>query len=156
MAELSELTKAEAVQKLQYARNMLAKARDEAMRTMSVAKGAVETGGTALLLGYWHGRTAADNPDFEQFGVPVDLALGIGLHGLGLFGVAKGFEDDIHAVANGALAHYAARAGMSMGAEATEGAPSDQAAVAGVGYGAFPQARPRRVNNPFQYARAAA
>lgn len=159
--EASDLTKAEAVQKYNYARNLLRKTKEKAAEGMKVMKTAVETGGAALVLGYWHGATMADNPDFEQFGLPADLAIAFACHGLAFAGVAKSADEDLHAIGNGALAFYAARTGIAMGVESTEDDDEEaeeeaqEAAVAGVGARRF--SRSRRPANPYgQRYRAAA
>jgi hypothetical protein len=72
---------------------------------------ALAVGASAFAFGLARGRWGG----VEIGGVPIDLGAGVLLHLLGLSGVAGSGSDDLHNLAEGALATYFATWGASLG-----------------------------------------
>lgn len=93
-----------------------ARAREASGEVMEQALTVVETGGAGFLFGLLEGQI--DKPeDFELAGVPYPLLAGIVGHGLAFFGIGRGMEGHMHAVANGALTAHLNGLGRKMGQE---------------------------------------
>lgn len=104
------------LQKLEAARKSTARAREKAGEVMETAVTTAVSGGAAFALGVWEGRTS-DPKQFEFFGVPAPLAIGIAAHGAALFGVGRGMERHFRALGDGALASHLNGIGRQTGAK---------------------------------------
>lgn len=113
----------------EYAERMksrMANVAKKAEVAVDAAMTVVEVGGTAFAFGYVNGRygalpanaTANALPEYDIAGVPVDLAAGIVLVGLGLLGGAGKYEEHAVRVGAGALGAWGYRTGYQMGATA--------------------------------------
>lgn len=81
-----------------------------------------EVSAVALALGWWAGRqqkAGGENP--SVMGVPLDLAVGVGAHVLGIMGVG-GAEEHFKAIGDGGLATYFSTLGYTAGKTGTFGA----------------------------------
>ncbi len=77
------------------------------VRTAEVAAGAF---GTAALSARRGGAGGA-----QIFGMPIELILAVGFYGVGMFGVAGEFSDDLSNFGDGALGAYLATEGRKVG-----------------------------------------
>lgn len=92
------------------------RAREKTGEVMEQAISAVETAGVGFGFGFLEGQL--DRPeDFELAGVPYPLLAGLVGHGLAFFGVGRGMETHLHALANGALTTHLNGLGRKMGQE---------------------------------------
>ncbi len=107
---------------LTRAKAQVARIREKAEETMSTAKTTVETVGVAFGFGYLRGRMTdpADEESFKVAGVEPDLLAGVGMHALAFLGGAGKYSEDMHAMANGALASFAVTKGVEIGLDARE------------------------------------
>ena len=88
--------------------------RDQARKEtyMGQAMQSLEIGAGALASGVLAGRFES----MTLFGIiPMDLLVGLGLHGLGFTNMAGKYSDDIHNVADGVLAGYLVKLGAGLG-----------------------------------------
>lgn len=80
---------------------------------------AVETVGAGVGMAYCNARYAEPGKThLEVMGVPLDLALGMGLGAAALFGVAGRFDEHVNNVASGLLTTYGVRQGAIWGTNA--------------------------------------
>lgn len=125
-----------------------------------------EVGGAAFAFGFMRGKMADTDGNLDVVGIPASLGASIALHGLGFLGVFGKHSEHAHNLGDGALAEYAAVAGMRMGNERSDnpgtkriaGMNGRRPAIGGSnpfaqrnGFGGFARSN---VQNPF--ARAAA
>ena len=79
----------------------------------------LEATGGAYAMGVLQGRF----PDKREImGIPIELAIGAGLHVAGFAGLAGRSSSHLHAFGTGALAAYAVRAGQVLGQKMSTGA----------------------------------
>jgi len=109
-----------AAAQLQRAKATIANMREQGEETVGMALQTVEVGGTAFGFAYANQRYGSG--EIKILGLPADLAVGIGLHVVGLFGGVGKYGDHAHNIADGALASYAARQGAVFGAKAKQSA----------------------------------
>lgn len=74
-----------------------------------------EVGGSAFAFGYMRGRMGDDNGEFDVVGIPASLGAAVAFHGMGFLGLFGKHSEHAHNLGDGALAEYAAVAGMRMG-----------------------------------------
>lgn len=84
--------------------------REEAQETVMTVVRSVEVGGTAFGLGIVNGRFQRP----ELLGVPADLLVAIGAHGLG-FAMDKNVAPHCHNIGDGALCSYLSTMGIGIG-----------------------------------------
>lgn len=124
-----------------------------------------EVAGTAFAFGFMRGKMADVEGNLDVVGIPASLGASIALHGLGFLGVFGKHSEHAHNLGDGAIAEYAAVAGMRMGNARSDnpstkriaGQSGRRPAVGGAnpfanksGFGGFAR---QNVQNPF--ARAA-
>jgi hypothetical protein len=101
------------------ARATLATVREKTEQTVGVVISGAETTGAAVALGYanvvWGQKNGGELRLFGK--VPLDLALGIALHTVGIFDGAGKYSEHAHAFGNGALASFGSRFGAKLGLE---------------------------------------
>lgn len=100
--------------------------KEKGQEQMEELVGAVEVGASAYAFGFARGYFAKPGQDVEILGVPVDLAGGIALHVLALFGGAGRYKADLHNFANGGLASYATTMGLKQGVDQAAKHPPSQ------------------------------
>jgi hypothetical protein len=102
---------------LQYAHSAVSRAlRDPDKKTMTesvvgVGLSALEVNAGAFAGGVMGGRWGS----VDLYGVPADAASGLALHALGLTGLAGKYGEHVHNFANGLLAAWTMRAGVTVG-----------------------------------------
>lgn len=101
-------------EKIESLQRSTARARKKAGEMMEDALTAAETSGAAFALGFWEG-SITDPKQFEFFGVPAPLAIGLGAHAAAAFGVGRGMESHFKAIGNGALAAHLNGVGRVLG-----------------------------------------
>lgn len=77
----------------------------------------VEVGGTSFAFGFMRGKMGDQNGDLDVVGVPASLGTAVGMHVLGFLGIFGKHSEHAHNIGDGAVAEYAAVAGMRLGAE---------------------------------------
>lgn len=117
-------------EKIESLQRSTARARKKAGEMMEDALTAAETSGAAFALGVWEG-SVSDPKQFEFFGVPAPLAIGLGAHAMAAFGVGRGMESHFKAFGNGALAAGAFGAGRMFAAK-RKGASAVRGEIAGM------------------------
>ena len=115
--------------------------REHAAKTMGEVIGTAQAGVTAFGLGYLRGRYGADG-DLSVFGVPVDLAVALGLKGMAFADAFDRYNTDAHSIGQGALDSYLTAMGVRFGLESKKESQAGTAAVKGdfVSVGARPRA----------------
>jgi len=123
------------------AKQALRGVRETAAKTMGEVIGTAEAGVTAFGFGYLRGRYGADG-DLSVFGVPVDLAVALGLKGMAFADAFDRYNTDAHSIGQGALDSYLTAMGVRFGLESKKEAQAGTAAVKGefVSVGARPRA----------------
>jgi hypothetical protein len=104
---------------LERMQGRMAKVREHAEASVGLAIQATEVGGTAFAFGYANGRWGEDG-ELKVLGLPVDLGVGFALTGLSLLGGLGKYAEHGNNVGSGAIAAFAYRSGMQMGAQAAE------------------------------------
>lgn len=101
----------QAVARLESIKRKIASVRESAAEKTEQLVGTVETAGAAFAMGVLQGKAGS----VELFGVPLELALGLGLSGFALLGGAGKASTHIQHVGNGCLAAYATTLGRGVG-----------------------------------------
>lgn len=101
-------------------RARLERIREENKENIAKLTAIIEVGGASFLLGMLHGRRGGMP---QTFGVPWDLAAAAALHLLAFSGQAKGYEDHLHNLGNGALAYYTGSIGAQIGQRMRKDSP---------------------------------
>lgn len=100
-----------AIHRLETIKKRIANIREQAEQTTERVVATAETFGAAFAMGVVQGRTGG----VEVFGVPAELAIGLGLNGFALLGGAGRASSHVNAVGNGCLAAYATTLGRGVG-----------------------------------------
>lgn len=141
----------------------IAKIRENSAEAIRTGVAAIEVTTMAGGLNYLRGRFPKENEDgtvndeFEVAGVPVNLAVGVLLHGLAFAGaIPQQYGEHAHNLGNGALADYAGQQLFRMGRDSLnekrkgEGKPALSGGSAGgsaaLSGGAMPQFAPPPYN----------
>lgn len=111
--QLSKKDLNRAQERLVSLRNRIERAKKEAEKTAEKFVRSAEVGGTAFAFGVVQGRTGG----VEVVGVPIDLAVGVGLNIAGYMGAAGKMSDHLNNVGDGALAAYLTTMGQGVGKE---------------------------------------
>jgi hypothetical protein len=106
-------------------KGQLGRYKEQAQATLGVVVQTSEIGIAAFGFGVIRGKF----PEPALFGVPVDLAAGLGMHILGFFGGAGNYTEHAHNFGDGALASYLSALGTGLGKQ--WGAPAAQKQIAG-------------------------
>lgn len=109
--ELTGKTKEELATGLKRAQAALARTREQARAAVGNVVQSMEVGSTSFALGFINGRYGG----VEWFGVPLELIVAGGAHGLAFMGAPQ--ADDLHNMGDGALACWAATLGAGLGNE---------------------------------------
>lgn len=129
MALYSERAMEKAMEQKEKALAAVRRMREKGEKAVGIAKTSAETVGTALAFGYARGRFTdpADEESFKVLGLEPDLLAGVAIHVLAFTGaMGDKYSEDLHAVANGALASFAVFKGVELGAEARLNAAGTQ------------------------------
>ena len=110
------------------AKKTMARARDKARETMGEVVTTMEAGVAAFGFGWARGRYAEDG-ELEVFGVPVDLATGLGLKALSFAEQFDRYDQDASAFGQGALDAWLTSQGVRFGMEARQKAAGGAAAA---------------------------
>ena len=111
----------------QSAKGSLKRARDKARETMGEVVQTMEAGTAAFGFGWARGRYATEG-ELEVFGVPVDLATGLGLKALAFAEQFDRYDQDASAFGQGALDAWLTSQGVRFGMEAKAKAAAPAAA----------------------------
>jgi hypothetical protein len=127
------MVKKSAIERL---RSTLATARKKTEETVGTVIQAAEVGAGAFGWSYANARYS-DTGEIRVFGVPADLAVGLGLHVVALFDGAGRYGEHFSNLGDGSLASYLGRLGAHMGSKALQtagAAPGQRAAFAPSGF----------------------
>jgi hypothetical protein len=122
------------------AKQALRGVREHAVKTMGEVIGTAEAGVTAFGFGYLRGRYGSEG-ELSVLGVPVDLAVALGLKGMAFADAFDRYNTDAHAIGQGALDSYLTAMGVRFGLESKKESAATTAAVKGE-YAAVGAARP--------------
>jgi len=122
------------------AKQTLKGVRERAVKTMGEVIGTAEAGVTAFGFGYLRGRYGAEG-ELSVLGVPVDLAVALGLKGMAFADAFDRYNTDAHSIGQGALDSYLTAMGVRFGLESKKEATAATVAVKG-DYAAVGAARP--------------
>ena len=122
------------------AKQALRGVREHAVKTMGEVIGTAEAGVTAFGFGYLRGRYGSEG-ELSVLGVPVDLAVALGLKGMAFADAFDRYNTDAHAIGQGALDSYLTAMGVRFGLESKKESAAPTAAVKG-DYAAVGAARP--------------
>ena len=98
------------------ARKRLSKVKDKADNAAQALVRTAEVNASAMALGMFRGRYNVD----AVMGVAPELAVGVGLHALGLMGVGGESSTHLHNLGDGALAAHTFSMGQAMGKKLLE------------------------------------
>lgn len=104
--------------------------REHAVKTMGEVIGTAEAGVTAFGFGYLRGRYGAEG-ELSVMGVPVDLAVALGLKGMAFADAFDRYNTDAHSIGQGALDSYLTAMGVRFGLESRKESQAGTAAVKG-------------------------
>ena len=110
------------------AKKSLKRAREKAQETMGEVVQTLEAGSAAFGFGWARGRYAQDG-ELEVFGVPIDLATGLGLKALSFAEQFDRYDSDASAFGQGALDAWLTAQGVRFGMEARQKAAAGPAAA---------------------------
>jgi hypothetical protein len=122
---------------LERAQARMAKVREHAEASVGQAIQTTEVGGTAFAFGYANARWG-ENGELKVLGLPVDLGVGFALTGLSLMGGLGKYAEHGNNIGSGAIAAFAYRSGMQMGAQAADAANGGAAERTSMRMGAPP------------------
>lgn len=107
---------------LQHAKAKLATIKEHAEETMGRVFQTVEVGGATFAWSYFNAKNGdllqSGLTEIQVMGLPADLGAFVALQGLSLFGALGKYAEHGSNVADGSLAPFLARMGMTMGAKA--------------------------------------
>ena len=123
MAYLQDETVTAIARELDRAKGQLAANKEKSQAMLRTGLNIGEVGAGALGFSYLNARYGNDPSGtyYQLMGVPVDLAAAVVLHGLAFFGMAGGYEEDMHMLGTGAIASYLARLGGQLGKQGASG-----------------------------------
>lgn len=124
-----------AQQQIQSLRMGTRRARQKAGEVTEKLVRTAEIGGTSFGFGFLNGRQGG----VELFGVPIELAVGIGANLFAMMGVGRGMETHLASVGDGALAAYFHTLGRGVGKAALTPKTAVSGQNAGRGLGARSQ-----------------
>lgn len=116
MAQTTQITKAHLNRLAHRAEGLqkrLSRFKEKAAETTEKVVRTVEVGTAALGMGIVQGRAGS----VEVMGVPLELAVGVGLNLGGYFGAAGKYSDHLNNFGDGALASYLTTVGKGIGAQ---------------------------------------
>ena len=112
------------------AKHALRGVREQAAKTMGEVIGTAEAGVTAFGFGYLRGRYGSEG-ELSVMGVPVDLAVALGLKGMAFADAFDHYNSDAHSIGQGALDSYLTAMGVRFGLESKKEVQQGTAAVKG-------------------------
>src|SRR5271169_308487 len=124
MAYLQDETVTAIARELDRSKGWIASKKEKEQAMLRTGLNFGEVGAGALGFSYLNARYGNDPSGtyYQLMGVPVDLAAAVLLHGLAFFGLAGGYEEDMHMLGTGAIASYLARLGGQLGKQGSGGA----------------------------------
>ena len=122
-----QMSLAEAKQRLERAKHTVARVREKTEEAIGQGIQVAEVAGTAVTFGWANARFGDADGEMKLFGIPLDLATGLGLTGMAMFGGFGRYGEHAVNVGAGAIASYAYRTGYQLGSE-TQGASSSRPA----------------------------
>ena len=122
-----QMSLADARQRLERAKHTMARVREKTEEAIGQGILVAEVAGTSVAFGWANARFGGESEgEMRIFGIPLDLATGIGLTGVAMFGGFGRYGEHAVNVGAGAIASYAYRTGYQLGSEA-QGAPNARA-----------------------------
>jgi hypothetical protein len=150
-----QMSLAEAKQRYERARSTMAKVKEKTEEAIGQGIQVAEVAGSSFAFGWANAKFGGPAGEMQLFGIPLDLACGIGLTGVAMMGGFGKYGEHAVNMGAGAFASYATRAGYEMGSKGA-GAGAQQALFStAVPAGIRPAPQPRGMNGAAQQAQVA-
>ena len=111
---------AKAREMVERAKSKMATMREHSEEVIGEAIAATEVATTALAFGYANARYG-EGGELKIAGMPIDLLVGVSLHGISFLGGLGKYSEHGHNIGSGGMAAYAFRTGSQLGRDAREG-----------------------------------